>query len=111
MRASRIVFDSPHHLQTSTRMLRKLQLLSVVAGALWMTSGSIGQSQNAGPPALAKGDWPHYTADIRGAKYSPLDQINASNFNRLEVAWRIKTDMLGPRPEFKLEGTPLAING
>ena len=48
-----------------------------------------------------------YTADLRGSKYSPLDQINASNFNKLEVAWRFKTDNLGPRPENKLEGTPL----
>src|SRR5262249_57758356 len=62
-------------------------------------------------PSTAAGDWPHYTADLRGTKYSPLDQINASNFGTLEVAWRFKTDMLGPRPEFKLEGTPLAING
>src|SRR5215218_2067249 len=62
-------------------------------------------------PSPAGGDWPHYTADLRGTKYSPLDQINAANFNRLEVAWRFKTDMLGPRPEYKLEGTPLAING
>ena len=29
----------------------------------------------------------------------------------LEVAWRFKTDSLGPRPEFKLEGTPLMVNG
>ena len=36
-----------------------------------------------------------YTADLRGSKYSPLDQINASNFNKLEVAWRFKTDNLG----------------
>src|SRR5256885_383338 len=50
-------------------------------------------------------------ADMRGTKYSPLDQINVSNFNKLEVAWRFKTDSLGPRPEYKLEGTPLAING
>ena len=63
------------------------------------------------PPATANGDWPHYTADMRGSKYSPLDQINASNFGTLEVAWRFKTDMLGPRPEYKLEGTPLAISG
>ncbi len=41
----------------------------------------------------------------------PLDQINASNFNKLEVAWRFKTDNLGPRPEYKLEGTPLVVNG
>src|SRR4029077_2647230 len=43
--------------------------------------------------------------------YSPLDQITAANFGTLEVAWRFKTDFLGPRPEFKLEGTPLAVDG
>src|SRR5579862_5405423 len=62
-------------------------------------------------PAPTSGEWRHYTADIRGTKYSPLDQIDASNFGRLELAWRFKTDSLGPRPEYKLEGTPLAING
>jgi Glucose dehydrogenase len=46
-----------------------------------------------------------------GTRYSPLDQINGSNFNQLEVAWRFKTDNLGPRPEYKLEGTPVAIKG
>ena len=34
-----------------------------------------------------------------------------SNFNQLEVAWRFKTDNLGTRPEFKLEGTPLMVKG
>ena len=29
----------------------------------------------------------------------------------LEVAWRFKTDSLGPRPEYKLEGTPLVVGG
>jgi len=52
-----------------------------------------------------------YTADLRGSKYSPLDQINGSNFSKLEVAWRFKTDNLGARPEFKLEGTPLMVKG
>jgi len=67
--------------------------------------------QTTGMPSTKNGDWTHYTADMRGTKYSPLDQINASNFNSLEVAWRFKTDNLGTRPEFKLEGTPLAIKG
>jgi quinoprotein glucose dehydrogenase len=40
-----------------------------------------------------------------------LEQINAANFSTLEVAWRFKTDSLGPRPEFKLEGTPLMVGG
>src|SRR4030095_6108217 len=43
--------------------------------------------------------------------YSPLDQITAANFNTLEVAWRFKTDNFGPFPEFKLEGTPVMVNG
>src|SRR5580693_7024678 len=57
------------------------------------------------------GEWAYYTADQAGSKYRPLDQINASNFNKLEVAWRFKTDNLGTRPEFKLEGTPLMAKG
>jgi len=56
-------------------------------------------------------EWPTYGADLANTKYRPLDQINASNFNKLEIAWRFKTDSLGTRPEFKLEGTPLVVNG
>ncbi len=37
----------------------------------------------------------------------PLDQINRDNFNKLEVAWRLKTDALGPDPEFNFQVTPL----
>src|ERR1017187_2478564 len=56
-------------------------------------------------------EWPSYTADTWGTRYRPLDQINASNFSKLEVAWRFKTDSIGNRPEYKLEGTPLMVNG
>jgi glucose dehydrogenase len=62
-------------------------------------------------PSTKNGDWPSYTGDARGSRYSPLDQITAANFNDLEVAWRFKTDSLGTRPEFKLEGTPLVVKG
>jgi quinoprotein glucose dehydrogenase len=55
-------------------------------------------------------DWPTYAADLAGTRYRPLAQINASNFSKLEVAWRFKTDNLGNRPEYKLEGTPLMVN-
>ena len=61
--------------------------------------------------AQQDGEWRSYAGDLRNHHYSPLDQINAGNFNSLEVAWRFKTDSLGPRPEFKLEGTPLVVNG
>jgi quinoprotein glucose dehydrogenase len=57
------------------------------------------------------GDWRSYAGDLRNHHYSPLAQVTAANFNTLEVAWRFKTDSLGPRPEYKLEGTPLVVNG
>ncbi len=84
--------------------------LATIGLLIWNSSGARAQSAS-GQPSTANGEWPHYTADLRGSKYSPLDQINASNFNKLELAWRFKTDNLGPRPENKLEGTPLMIKG
>jgi quinoprotein glucose dehydrogenase len=69
----------------------------------------------AAAPALAQAsadvEWPTYTADLAGSRYRPLDQINAGNFSKLEVAWRFKTDSIGNRPEYKLEGTPLEVGG
>src|SRR3979411_2012642 len=56
-------------------------------------------------------EWPTYGADLRNSRYRPLDQIHAGNFSKLEVAWRFKTDNIGTRPEYKLEGTPLMVNG
>ena len=84
-------------------------LVAVVPVLVWMTAGTFGQS--TGQPSTKNGDWPSYNADVRGSRYSPLDQINAENFNKLEVAWRFKTDNLGTRPEYKLEGTPLVVKG
>src|SRR5215475_13442143 len=94
-------------------MTRRFWLWSLLAVIVWISAEIAGQDRPGAVkmPTTANGDWPHYTADMRGTKYSPLDQINASNFKNLEVAWRFKTDNLGPRPEYKLEGTPLAING
>lgn len=74
-----------------------------------MTAGATKDGLSA--PSTRNGEWPHYTGDLAGTRYSPFDQINADNFNKLEVAWRFKTDNLGTRPEYKLEGTPLMIRG
>ena len=57
------------------------------------------------------GEWRTYGADLGNTKYSPLDQINASNFNSLKLAWRFHTENLGPKPEYNMEDTPLMVNG
>jgi len=81
----------------------------LVAGIAAVTPRLSGQS--TGQPSTKNGEWPMYTADLAGSKYSPLDQVNATNFSKMEVAWRFKTDNLGPRPETKLEGTPIMVKG
>jgi quinoprotein glucose dehydrogenase len=57
------------------------------------------------------GEWTTYGADIGNTRYSPLDQITADNFSKLEIAWRFKTESLGPRPEYQFESTPLMVKG
>jgi quinoprotein glucose dehydrogenase len=111
---------------------RSIAALLVVFGLSWMMTDACAQSatrsrmssranksattvksatNGTAVHSTRNGEWPHYTGDLAGTRYSPLDQINADNFNKLEVAWRFKTDNLGTRPEYKLEGTPLMVNG
>ena len=61
--------------------------------------------------APANGEWKTYGGDLGNTRYSPLDQINASNFSKLDVAWRFKTDSLGPTREYTFESTPLMADG
>src|SRR4029078_6253291 len=65
----------------------------------------------AGQSGAQKGEWRSYRGDSGPPRDAPLDQINAANFNQLEVAWRFKTDSLGPRPEYQYESTPLMAKG
>jgi quinoprotein glucose dehydrogenase len=58
-----------------------------------------------------RGEWRTYGGDLGNTRYSPLDQINAQNFNQLQVAWRFKTDNLGRTPELNLQATPLMVRG
>ena len=59
----------------------------LVLSALFLIAPAWAQSAAPyGQPSTAKGDWPMYFADPTGSRYSPQTQIDASNFNKLEVA-------------------------
>ena len=60
---------------------------------------------------LADHEWRTYGGDLASTRYAPLDQINASNFGELEIAWQFTTDNLGPRPESRFQSTPLMVDG
>jgi quinoprotein glucose dehydrogenase len=80
-------------------------LVALVVAFTWTVVGVHGQS------GAKNGEWRWYGGDAGHTRYSPLDQINAGNFSNLTVAWRFKTEHLGPRPEFTFESTPLMANG
>ena len=53
--------------------------------AVTVLSAAPGAAQQGAPTS---GEWRTYGGDLGGTKYSPLDQIDASNFGDLEIAWR-----------------------
>src|SRR5204863_8434910 len=86
------------------RNVRWLKLTLAVA-LTCTTAGSHGQT------GAKNSDWRTYSGDLASTRYSPLDQINAGNFSELQVAWRLRTDVLCGRPDFNLQTAPLMING
>ena len=91
------------------------RVASVLSVAVCASAGILVQSaaaQSAAAESAAPvGEWRTYGGDLRSTRYSPLDQITADNFSDLEVAWRFKTDAMGPRPEFNFQATPLMVDG
>ena len=67
-------------------------------------------------PALAQygtapGEWRVNGGDAGSTRYSPLDQINATNVKNLQVVWRWKAQNMGPTPQAAWEVTPLMVGG
>jgi quinoprotein glucose dehydrogenase len=80
--------------------------VAVLVGAMAIRAGATPQTH-----ALPDWEWRTYGADLANTRYAPLDQIDKSNFDKLQVAWRFKTDNLGPRPETNFQATPLMVGG
>ncbi|MFQ5789626.1 MAG: PQQ-binding-like beta-propeller repeat protein [Acidobacteriota bacterium] len=57
------------------------------------------------------GEWRYWGGDCRSSRYSPLDQIDAGNFEDLRVAWIWRGDNFGPSVDHILRSTPLYIDG
>jgi len=88
---------------TANNLTARIGLITLAA--------ALGTSPVIGQAGAKNGEWPTYGGDLGHTRYAPLDQINAGNFGSLEIAWRFKTDNLGPRPEYQFEATPLMVKG
>jgi quinoprotein glucose dehydrogenase len=60
-------------------------------------------------------EWPAYSGDSGGSKYSPLKQINRENVARLRVAWKYHAGDVSDGSEHAtrsaFESTPLVVGG
>ena len=66
---------------------------------------------SAQEPDAAATEWRYIGGDAAHTRYSPLSQINADNFENLEVAWIWRGDNYGPNPLAVSRSTPLYVDG
>jgi quinoprotein glucose dehydrogenase len=71
----------------------------------------------AATPALAQqrgsdaGEWHYWGGDAGSTRYTPLAQIDANNFSKLEVAWVWRADNFSPEAGSLLRATPIYAEG
>jgi glucose dehydrogenase len=88
-------------------VVRCARPLVVVLCSLGLAVGAA-EAQERGNP---HGEWRYWGADAGSTRYSGLDQIDASNFEDLQLAWLWRGDNFGPEPDFILRATPIYVDG
>ena len=100
--ANRIRMTMPPTAPNSLSAGQLTDLVSFILKSNDIRAGTTALSLPAGSAAPAavlppgKGEWTMYGADLASTRYSPLDQINKDNFGKLQMAWRLNTNNLGP---------------
>ncbi len=69
------------------------------------------QAAGQGLPGTENGEWRYLGGDAGNTRYSPLNQINASNFSDLEQAWIWRSDNFGPNLDYFSRSTPVYVDG
>jgi len=82
---------------------RLVPLPLALGGLLWAGSVSIAQG-----PGTQGGEWAFAGGDAWHTRYTPADQINESNFENLEIAWRFNAASFGPSTP---RATPSYVDG
>ena len=85
-----------------------LTLTLALALALLATAPSLVAQ---GGPGTENGEWHYLGGDAAHTRYSPLDQIDASNFEDLEIAWIWRAENFGPTVDYAFKSTPSFVDG
>ena len=78
-------------------------------GLLVLLSNSFSFAQ--GLPGTENGEWRYIGGDMGHTRFSPLDQINRTNFEQLEQAWIWRSDNFGPNLDYFSRSTPIYVDG
>ena len=73
------------------RTMGVTMLTGMTLFGVFLVRGSIDAQNNPQAGLVrgnAPGEWRYWGADAWSTRYSTADQINASNFDKLQVAWR-----------------------
>lgn len=91
-------------------MVRRIVFATVIVGAFVFGAFQLSARQTSNlVRGNAPGEWRYWGADAWSTRYSPLDQINASNFSTLKVAWQWNAGAFGEDEYYRT--TPLYANG
>jgi len=94
-----------------TAVFAILASLTALAFTGFPAVGQSASGSDPGQPGNPYGEWRYWGADLASTRWSPLDQINASTFADLEVAWVWRGDNYGPSPDGLMRSTPIYANG
>lgn len=83
----------------------------VIAGGAFLVHASQSSAKQGAALVRANkpGEWRYWGADAWSTRYSALDQINANNFDSLQVAWQWNAGQYGEDEYYRT--TPLYANG
>ena len=68
-----------------------------------------GQSSPQG--STSETEWRFFGSDAGATRYSPANEITASNVRDVRVAWRFSVRNFGPRPATQMQVSPLVVDG
>ena len=88
-----------------------LTLALTLALALWVLLAAPASLVAQGGPGTENGEWHYLGGDAAHTRYSPLDQIDASNFEDLEISWIWRADNFGPTVDYAFKSTPSFVDG
>ena len=96
----------------TTVKLRRCEANILTCGltaAILLLASTLASAQSL--PGTENGEWRYLGGDAGHTRSSPLDQINRTNFENLEVKWVWRSDNFGPNLDYFSRSTPIYVDG